>query len=98
MKRFWLSLLPLGVLIFALAGHGPTTGQGPGQPPARKFADLETVVKGGKEYDGLFKLYQVEDKLYAEIKPNQFEQPLLCPVSIARGMGSGGSTRNFDNQ
>jgi hypothetical protein len=99
MKRTWL-LLPPAALAFLIAGHAPfTTGQVPGAPAApKKFPDFDTVVKGAKTYDGLFKLYQVEDKLYAELKPTQLEQPFLCPIAIARGLAEGGDTLNFGNQ
>ena len=39
-----------------------------------------------------------EDRLYAEIQPQQFDKPLLCPIAIARGMAMGGYTLNFDEQ
>ena len=73
-------------------------------PPApsfaqeKKFDDFDTVVKGAKEYEGLFHLYQKDDRLYAEIQPNQFDQPFLCPIAIARGLGMGGDTLNFGEQ
>ena len=57
----------------------------PSAPPPPKFEDFDKVVKGAKEYDGLFKLYQKDDHLYAEIKPRQFDRPFLCPIAIARG-------------
>lgn len=66
--------------------------------PEKKFEDFEKLTKGAKEYEGLFRLYRKDDNLYAEIQPHQFEQPLLCPIAIARGMGMGGHTLNFDEQ
>ncbi len=98
MKRTWFVLLPLAALAFALGGHAPTTGQGLGGATSKQFPDFDTVVKGAKEHDGLFKLYLKDDKLFAEIKPNQLERPFLCPIAIARGAGLGGLTRNFDEQ
>jgi hypothetical protein len=101
MKRILFLLLPVGALALGLFGHsGSSSGQmlPGGAPAAKKFPDFDTFVKGAKEYDGLFKLYQKDDHLYAEIKPGQFEQMLLCPIAIARGLGQGGDTRNFDNQ
>jgi hypothetical protein len=64
----------------------------------KKFEDFDKVVKGAKEFDGLFKLYRKEDKLYAELKPIQLNRPFLCPIAIARGLGMGGHTLNFDEQ
>ncbi|HEY1378464.1 MAG TPA: zinc-dependent metalloprotease, partial [Gemmataceae bacterium] len=64
----------------------------------KKFEDFDAVVKGAKEHDGLFKLYQKDDHVYAEIRQDQFDRPLLAPIAIARGMGQGGHTLNFDEQ
>jgi hypothetical protein len=66
--------------------------------PEKKFPDFDKVLKGAKEIDGLFKLYQKDEHLYAEIKPAQLNRPLLCPMAIARGMGMGGYTLNFEEQ
>src|SRR5438874_2263338 len=76
---------------------GPLPG-GPPDPPEKKFPDFDKLVKGAKEYDGLFKLYEKDEHLYMELKPNQLNRPLLCPMAIARGMGMGGFTLNFDEQ
>jgi hypothetical protein len=78
-------------------GYEPAQGQGP-EPPEKKFPEFDKVVKGAKEYDGLFKLYHKDEHLYAEIKPQQLGRPFLCPIAIARGMGMGGYTLNFDEQ
>lgn len=69
-----------------------------GQQPEKKYEDFDKVTKGAKEYEGLFKLYHKEDHLFAEIQPSQFDQPLLLPIAIARGMGMGGHTLNFEEQ
>src|SRR5207248_908254 len=73
----------------------PPSFDGPGE---KKFEDFDKLVKGAKEYDGLFKLHRKEDKLYAELKPMQLDRPFLCPIAIARGLGMGGHTLNFDEQ
>jgi hypothetical protein len=67
------------------------------EPPSR-FENFERVVKGSKEFDGLFKLHQKDDRLYAEIRPDQFDRPFLLPIAIARGAGMGGYTLNNDEQ
>jgi hypothetical protein len=66
------------------------------EPP--RFPDFQTVVKGAKQYEGLFKLYQKDDHLYMEIQPHQFDKPFLCPMAVAKGGGMGGETLNFDEQ
>src|SRR5262249_7753199 len=48
---------------------------------------------------GLFKLYQKDENLYAEIRQDQFDRPLLCPIALAKGGGGmAGFTLNFDEQ
>jgi hypothetical protein len=67
--------------------------------PEKKFEDFDKVVKGAKEYDGLFKLYQKDEHLYAEIRQDQLDRPLLCPIAIAKGGGMlAGQTLNFEEQ
>jgi hypothetical protein len=75
-------------------------GGGQAVLPEKKFPDFEKVVKGAKEIDGLFKLWfnDKEDQLFAEIKPAQLNHPFLCPMAVARGMGMGGFTLNFEEQ
>ncbi|NDH05884.1 DUF5117 domain-containing protein, partial [bacterium] len=72
--------------------------QGQGEGMEKKFEDFDKVVKGAKEYEGLFRLHLKDDKLYAEIRPDQMERNFLLPIAIARGAGMGGHTLNFDNQ
>src|SRR5438309_9282710 len=64
----------------------------------KKFEDFNKTVQGAQLYEGLFRLHQKDDKLYAEIKPEQLNRPFLCPMAIARGMAMGGYTLNFDEQ
>ena len=91
-----VSLAALACLLFSPLTR--STGQMEGDSHEKKFEDFDKVVKGAKEYDGLFKLYQKDENLYLEIRPEQFNKPLLCPIAIARGMGLGGYTLNFDEQ
>ncbi|HEY7158014.1 MAG TPA: zinc-dependent metalloprotease [Gemmataceae bacterium] len=100
MKRTMLVVLPLAALTLGLFGHAEqqSTKDHSSDQPAKKFEDFDKVVKGAKEYDGLFKLHQKDEHLYAEIKPDQLNKPFLCPIAIARGAGLGGYTLNFDEQ
>jgi Met-zincin/Domain of unknown function (DUF5117)/Domain of unknown function (DUF5118) len=88
-----LAFLWAGCVPSALAQAGARAGA---EPP--HFPDFHNVTKGAKEYDGLFKLYQKDDHLYMEIRPEQFNKPFLCPIAVARGGGLGGQTLNFDEQ
>src|SRR5579872_5592041 len=98
MKRFLLRALPMAALVLGVIGHLPrTAGQHPeGDSPDKKFDDFDKVTKGAKLTEGLFKLYQKDENVFAEIRPDQLNQPFLCPIAIARGLGMGGHTLNFD--
>jgi hypothetical protein len=103
MKRTRLIAVVAAALGAWLAGFSSTAqAQVPFGPRAEveppRFPDFHTVVKGAKEYEGLFKLYQKEDHLYMEIEPHHFDKPVLCPIAVARGAGIGGRTLNFDEQ
>jgi hypothetical protein len=54
------------------------------------FRDFNEVTRGAEKTEGLFTLYKTGDHLYAEILPHQFNQPLIVPVTLARGMGMAG--------
>src|SRR5262245_23805673 len=100
MKRLLLTAPGLLALALALApaarAQVPFGPQGDAEPP--RFPDFNLVVKGAKEYEGLFKLYQKDERVLMEIQPFQFDKPILCPIAVARGAGLGGFTLNFDEQ
>jgi hypothetical protein len=66
----------------AAAGTGATPG-GPPTPPLRPFAD---VIKDAKKIDGLFTLYEKEDKVYLELSPEQLNQLYFLQANVARGL------------
>lgn len=108
MTRTFLAALATALLL--VVSLNPVAGQAPpstplplpkaglADGPEKKYEDFSKLVAGAKEHDGLFKLWHKEDRVYAEILPHQFERPFLCPIAIARGMGMGGHTLNFDEQ
>jgi hypothetical protein len=99
MKRLMLRLVPLSALLLCLVGHTtPTAGQSTDDTSEKKYEDFDKLTKGAKFYDGLFKLHQKDDNLFAEIRQDQLDKPFLCPIAIARGLGMGGHTLNFDEQ
>src|SRR5688572_16454716 len=49
----------------------------PGAPGEKKYRDFNEVTQGAQKIEGLFTLHRKDDHLYAEIKPFQFEQPML---------------------
>ena len=73
--------------------RGRSGGGGSGAPGVndpRKYRDFSEVVEGAQKHEGLFTLYQKDQHLYAEIKPFQFDQPMLALATIARGMARAG--------
>jgi hypothetical protein len=100
MKRRLPSVLAVAALTLGFFAQAePPSKQSPGHTSGdseKQFEDFDKVVKGAKEYDGLFKLYQKDENLYAEIRQDQLGKPFLCPIAIARGAGLGGYTLNFE--
>lgn len=77
--------------IEAIMARSRPGGDGPGGfNPEKKYRDFAEVTKGSEKIDGLFTLHKKDDHLYAEIKPFQFDQPLLVPTTIARGIAMAG--------
>ena len=63
-----------------------------------RFRDFNEVTRGSQRFDGLFVLHKKDDHLYAEIKPFQFDQPMLAPITIARGLAMAGQPLNFGDE
>jgi Met-zincin/Domain of unknown function (DUF5117) len=61
----------------------------------QNFAEL---TKDFKKHEGFITLYEKDQHLYAEIRPNQLEQPILAPMVIARGSASAGQPLNFGDE
>ncbi len=54
------------------------------------FGDYNGLIAGAEKVEGLFTLYHKGDHLYAELPMHQLNQPLLVPVTVARGIGMTG--------
>ena len=77
--------------IIAGARGGPRAAMGPGR-------DFNEVTRGAERIEGLFTLYRKGEHLYAEFLPHQLNQPLLVPITIARGMGMTGFPIGRDDE
>jgi hypothetical protein len=64
----------------------------------RKYRDFNEVTAGASRHEGLFSLYQKDEHLFAEIKPFQLDQPILAPITIARGLMMAGVPLNFGDE
>ena len=71
---------------------------GPHRGPGNNFRDFNEVTRQAEKTEGLFTLYKTGDHLYAEIRPDQFNHPLLTPVTIARGMAQAGMPVGDDDR
>lgn len=55
------------------------------EPP--KYPPVAKVLKDTKSIDGLIKLHYSDQKLFAELKPGDFDKDHIVLITIARGIG-----------
>ncbi|HEX7435856.1 MAG TPA: zinc-dependent metalloprotease, partial [Caldimonas sp.] len=70
----------------------PASGVPPGSPqpgsaPAPSVQPFAAVIKDAKKIDGLFTLYQREEKVWIELRPEDFGRPFFLSPKIATGIG-----------
>ncbi|MBC3918916.1 zinc-dependent metalloprotease [Undibacterium sp. CY18W] len=67
----------------------PAPGAAPAAAPTalRPFKD---IIKDAKELKGFFNLYQKDDKVWLEIRPEQFDKPFLFTYNIPNSIGERG--------
>jgi Met-zincin/Domain of unknown function (DUF5117) len=58
--------------------------------PGTPLRDFNELIRGADKIEGLYTLYRKGDHLYAELPMHQLNQPLIVPVTIARGIGRTG--------
>ena len=73
----------------AVPGARPSAGAAPAGPPAAPGTPqpFATVIKDAKKTDGLFTVWQKDDKVWLELKPEDFGKPLFLSPKISRGIG-----------
>ena len=59
----------------------------PGGPPLPPFA---TLTQGARRVDGLLTLWQKDDKVWLELRPEDFNKPMFFSPKISQGLGEGG--------
>jgi hypothetical protein len=64
------------------AASGPAAAPPAGSPPA--FA---TVIKDAKRQDGMLALWQKDEKVWIELKPEDFDKPLFFSPKLSQGIG-----------
>jgi hypothetical protein len=55
--------------------------------PKPKYPPYEEFTKDAEAKDGLIKLWQKDDQLFAELGPQQLDRDLIVLITIARGIG-----------
>ena len=63
-----------------------------------KYRPYKDLIDKATKHDGFLTLFEKEEHLYAEIKPGQFDQPMLSPITIARGLAMAGNPLNFGDE
>ncbi len=58
----------------------------------RPFAD---IIKDAKQIPGYFNVYQKDEKVWIEVKPDQFETPFFFQINSTRGIGEAGVYPNW---
>ncbi len=64
----------------------PGTPQPAGPPPGSPKA-FAAVIKGAAKLEGLFTLYQKDEKVWIELKPGDFDKPFFLSPKLATGIG-----------
>ena len=86
----------------AAAPATPASGAAPAAAPAnaarpdaaapKPFAE---IIKDAKVTSGYFTLYQKDDKVWIEVKPEQFNSPFYFQTNTTRGIGQSGVYPNW---
>lgn len=69
----------------AAAASGPTSRP---EPPTNK--PFDEVIRGAKQSDGLFATWQKDEKVWIELKPEDFDKPFFFSPKLTQGIGEGG--------
>ena len=68
----------------AAAQRAPVAPNGPPLPP---FA---TVTNGARRIDGMLTLWQKDERVWLELRPEDFNKPMFFSPKISKGLGEGG--------
>jgi hypothetical protein len=67
----------------------PSTAAAPPSSPS-SIRSFKETIRDAREYRGLFTLYQRDDRVWIEIRPEQFEQPFFFALNVASSIGENG--------
>ena len=66
------------------------SGAAPAAPPAGQPQPFATVIKDAKQSDGLIAFWQKDEKVWLELKPEDFNKPMFLSPKISHGIGESG--------
>ena len=69
------------------AGAPHAAAAAPAGPPLPPFA---TLTQGARRIDGMLTLWQKDDKVWLELKPEDFNKPMFFSPKISQGLGEDG--------
>jgi hypothetical protein len=83
-----------GLAPLPAAGSAPAAGVAPAGPPAPAAAPgalkpFAEVIKDAKRIEGLFSLWQKDDKVWLELRSEDLGQPLILSPKLKTGIGEG---------
>ena len=76
-----------GASAVAARATAPRPAAAPAGPPLPPFA---TLTQGSRRIDGMLTLWQKDDKVWLELKPEDFNKPMFFSPKVSQGLGEGG--------
>ena len=70
-----------------ISASGVPPGSPQAGPPPSSAQPFATVIKDAKKIDGLFTLYQREERAWIELRPEDFGKPFFLSPKLATGIG-----------
>jgi hypothetical protein len=78
------------VPVVATAPLQPVAAPAPAIAPAAAVRPFVDVVRGAVHVLGFLNLYQKEEKVWIELRPDQFDKPIFMTVNMPNGIGERG--------
>lgn len=70
----------------------------PAKPKNPNFKAFSELTKNAQHISGMIDLYHEGHHLYAVLKPDDLDRPMLLPIGLAAGAGAAGTAYNIDEQ
>jgi hypothetical protein len=74
----------------APSASGVPPGTPQGTPPAGGAQPFATVIRGAKKTEGLFTVWQKDEKVWIELAPGDFDKPFFLSPKVETGIGEAG--------